>query len=302
MPSGNLTSVAAAAGTAMDMPEQVYKKIAAIAYAQFGVDLRSGRLELVRSRLAKLLRLQGFSNFSEYLEAVAADKCGKSLIEMMDALTTNHTSFYREKEHFAFLVEKILPQLAARPKISIWSAAAATGEEIYTILIVLIEALKLPFPSPCTEDRIEVRGTDISTRALETARSGVYSDERTDQLPISWRKYFKKGTAAQAGKVMVRPELRRMAKFERWNLMETPNYNQKYPIIFCRNVLIYFDQPTQEKVVARLQCCLEPNGYLFIGHSETLNGVPNGLKYVGPSIYQLVGAACGVPASMQGRP
>ncbi len=272
------------------LSDKTYKEIAQLTYGQCGVDLRTGKKELVSSRLTRVLKQSDCSSFEHYLDILKSDKTGRSLTAMIDALTTNHTSFLREQQHFDFLAAQAPKLFSSRKKLEIWSAASATGEEVYTLLMVLIEALKLPFPSAQTESWLTLWGTDISTNALEKAKVGIYPEVKLDPLPIEWkRKYFLKGKGIAEGTVRIRPELCRMAKFSQLNLIEVLPSEKLYPVIFCRNVMIYFDKTTQQQVVKSLVNCLEPEGFLMTGHAESITGFHAGLTYVEPALYQYRG-------------
>lgn len=267
--------------------EPLYAEIAELTYKQCGVDLRIGKRELVSARLAKKAQEMECDSLECYYRTVKSDHSGKMLIAMLDALTTNHTAFLRERQHFDYLAQRASSLFMGRQSLRIWSAAAATGEEVYTLLMVLIEALQLPFPSAHTESCLKVVGTDISTKALEVADAGIYCAEKMDPLPLNWqKKYFLRGKASATGMFRVRPELRRMACFSRLNLIEPIPSHQLYPVIFCRNAMIYFDQETKRRVVKSLISCLEPKGLLMIGHAESLTGVSNELTYLHPALYQ----------------
>jgi len=247
-----------------------FEKFRRLAYDKFGLNLTDAKHELVAARLGKKLRELKIPSFKAYYDLVMADRTGESLIALIDALSTNHTSFLREASHFAFLLARVLPALRKRSSIDIWSAPCSTGEEPYSIAVTLLEQLGMP-PKPA----LRIRATDISTKALAIAKP----------VPLI-RKYF---TQADPGAFQISAEVRRMIEFERFNLIEPMRANRTFPIIFCRNVMIYFDKPTQERVVASLSQFLEPGGYLMIGHSESLMGVVHGLEYVQPAIYKKPG-------------
>jgi len=269
---------------------RIYQQITNFAYDHCGVDLRRGKEQLVSVRLGKKMRELGCSSFENYFALVEQDRTGQALTAMIDALTTNYTSFLREAGHFEFMKQEILPTLLNRERIQIWSAASSTGEEIFSILFTLLDHYSLPSDSREAAARLKVRGTDISSRALRAAEAGVYSEDRLEGLPAGWlRRYFLRGQGSQQGYYRVKPEVRRMAEFGRFNLVEPHRERQQqYPLIFCRNVMIYFDRQTQEKVVQTLAEHLEPDGYLFIGHSESLNGISHQLKYVRPAVFRKV--------------
>lgn len=258
-----------------------------MAHSVFGLDLRPGKEALVSARLSKRLRTLGLSGVRSYLEAVKADRTGAELAMLIDALTTNYTSFFREPQHFEFLSSTVLPELAARPSFHIWSAGCATGEEPYSILFHTADTLG---GEPASVLRLTA--TDISTRALEVASAGIYPEQRLREMPPSWpKRYFLRGAGASQGSIRVRPEWRQRITFQRLNLMEDFSHVPPCSVIFCRNVMIYFDKPTQESLVRRFAGRLEPGGWLFIGHSEGLMGIQHGLESVRPAIYRKPGGA-----------
>jgi len=259
-----------------------FDRIAALAYEKFGLELKKGKEDLVSARLGKQIRAGSFRSFSDYYEHLLADRTGEALINMIDALTTNHTSFFREKAHFDFLTSELLPIWKTKSQIRIWSAACSSGEEPYTILMTLGEALGVS-----GLERVEVLATDISTRVLEVAQRAVYMDERFRDVPRSvLSRYLLRGEGKAAGHYRVKPNLVSRVKFRRMNLIERFPSLPSFDVIFCRNVMIYFDRETQEALVNRLAACLEPGGYLFIGHAESLTGIGHGLEYIRPAIYR----------------
>lgn len=264
------------------LSDREFQRIRELAHRKFGLDLKQGKQQLVAARLGKKLRSGGFGSFSEYFDYVIEDDTGEALIGMIDALTTNFTSFLREPSHFDFLRERVLPGLAGRDRIDIWSAAGATGEEPYTLVFVVLDAL-----GDGARHKLHVLATDISTRALETARKGIYPAERFEGIPAEWRRRFLlRGEGNWQGHYRVKPEVRSQVEFRRLNLVETISHVHPFPAIFCRNVMIYFDKPTQQKVISQMAQWLEPEGYLFIGHSESLTAVEHSLEYVRPAVYR----------------
>jgi chemotaxis protein methyltransferase CheR len=260
----------------------VFAKICRLAYEKFGLNLTEAKHQLVAARLGKKLRELKIPSYEAYYDLVVGDRTGESLIALIDALSTNHTSFLREASHFDFLIKNVLPALRKRPTIDVWSAPCSTGEEPYSIAVTLLEHLGTP-PKPA----LRIFATDISTRALAVAKKGSYAAERLVAMPAPLiRKYF---SQSGPGLFQVRPEVGRMIEFQRMNLIEPMRAGRLFPIIFCRNVMIYFDKPTQERVVASLSRFLEPGGYLLIGHSESLMGVHHALEYMQPAIYRKPG-------------
>lgn len=257
-----------------------FEKIRRLAYDTFGLDLRTGKETLVSARLGKQIRQFGFASFDEYYQHVVADKTGESLIHLIDALATNHTSFFREPVHFDFL-RKILRQWKQQAVIAIWSAACSTGEEPYSIAMCVLDEF-----GESGRDRVRILATDISTRVLSKAAEGIYPEKSLEGLPGPLlRKYWLRGEGDWRGSYRAKKSLRDMIEFRRLNLMEPVPSMNRFALIFCRNVMIYFDKPTQQGVVERLAACLEPGGYLLTGHAETLAGVTHGLRYVEPAVY-----------------
>ncbi|MGD0796902.1 MAG: protein-glutamate O-methyltransferase CheR [Acidobacteriaceae bacterium] len=264
-----------------------FDKIAQLAYDHFGVDLRNGKQGLVAARLGKKLRELNLKSFQAYYDYVKADRSGAALTAMVDHLTTNHTSFFREPRHFDLLRTTIVPTLIARPSIHIWSAACSSGEEPYTIAMSLLEA----FPREAAA-KVHIKATDISTRVLDKAKSGIYPAERTTGIPPAFlQKYMQKGAPGAPDAYRFKPEVRGMIDFAHLNLMGPLPQGYRASVIFCRNIMIYFDKPTQQRLVGRLAEHLEDGGYLFIGHSESLNNITHPLTYVCPATYRKPGAA-----------
>jgi chemotaxis protein methyltransferase CheR len=261
-----------------------FREVSRLAQASFGLELRAGKEALVAARLGKRMRARQLASVREYLRLVEADTTGVELAELVDALTTNFTSFLREADHFHFLRREIAPQLERRA-FTVWSAGCASGEEAYSILFTLAEALGAE-----TAGGWQVKATDISGRVLRAAARGVYAEERCTDLPAEWlRKYFQRGRGEWAGQLRVKPHWRARIEFERLNLMEPFDGVPQCAAIFCRNVMIYFDKRTQAGLVQKFTARLEPGGYLMIGHSEGLMGIAHGLEYTGPAIYRRPG-------------
>ncbi len=248
-----------------------------------GITLHAGKRELVAARLQKRLRATGADSYQDYLRLVETDASGGELRELLDAIATNHTNFFREHEHFAFMVDKVLPPLLARgARINLWSAACSTGEEPTTLAVSLLDALPAGCPIP-----LRILASDISNKALSVANSGVYTMDKVAAVPRRLLgKYFERGLGAQDGLARVRPLIRRVIDYRRINLLDVDSLGESFDAIFCRNVLIYFDSEVQQRVVAMLERHLAPGGYLFVAHSETLNGLSHGLRWILPAVYQ----------------
>lgn len=262
------------------LSQREFDQITELAYRTCGIDLKNGKQELVQSRLGKKIRQGKFESFKQYYDHVVADRTGEELIALLDALTTNFTSFLREAAHFDFLRKTIVPCLNGQ--IRIWSAACSTGEEPYTIAFSLLEELGMPATS-----RIQILASDISTRVLASAERGAYLAERFKDVPRDWlSRYLLRGSDHLEGWFQVKPIIRRMIEFRRLNLMETFRPAQPFQVIFCRNVMIYFNKETQEQLVNRFASCLAPGGYLLIGHSESLTGLKHPYEYIKPAVYR----------------
>jgi chemotaxis protein methyltransferase CheR len=266
-----------------------FREVQALARDVFGLDLKQGKEGLVGARLSKRVRELGLGSIGEYLARVRSDRSGAELVSLIDALTTNFTSFLREPRHFELLRARILPELEDLDRIRIWSAGCSSGEEPYSVLFSAAEHL-----GAHRIGRLRLLATDISTRALGRAEAGIYPEQRLLELPEPWRqKYFQAGFGASAGSVRVRGEWRQRIEFSRLNLMERFDRLGRFHVIFCRNVMIYFDKPTQEDLVRRFAAQLEPGGWLLIGHSEGLMGIRHDLRYVMPAVYRRGGVGKG---------
>jgi chemotaxis protein methyltransferase CheR len=259
-----------------------YDKIRKLAYDTFGLDLRTGKETLVSTRLARQIRQSGHLSFNAYYQHVVDDSTGKALINLIDALTTNHTSFFREQAHFDFLRKTFLPAYKDCRTIDIWSAACSSGEEPYTIAMCLAEEL-----GAAVHGKARILATDISTQVLEKGERGMYRTDRFEGVSDArLHKFWLRGERDWAGWYRVKKDLRALVEFRRFNLLGDESGPGSFQLIFCRNVMIYFDKPTQQRVVRRLAGCLEPGGYLLTGHSESLTGIDHGLEYIQPAIYR----------------
>lgn len=265
------------------LSDEEFERFRSLIYAESGIALSEPKGALLVSRLSRRLRELGLASFTDYYNRVVADPTREELTRMLDLISTNKTEFFREPGHFEFLRNEILPTLNANKRARIWSAGCSTGEEPYTIGITLYEAV----PNPEQWD-LRILASDLSTRVLSHAAAGIYEAERIASVPPEIvKRHFLKGRGDRAGFVMVKPHLKKIVQFRRINLMD-----ERFPIktpldvIFCRNVMIYFDRPTQERVVAKFHRYLNPGGYLFIGHSETLQWVRHPFRPVVPTIYR----------------
>ena len=260
---------------------QEFDQIRQLAYRTFGLDLKAGKEELVSARLRKLVRGGGFRSFQDYYQSILQDRTGASLLAMIDALATNHTSFLREPDHFQFLRDHVVPGLGARDPVEVWTAACSTGEEVWTLAMVLNEALP--------HRRVRIAASDISNKALSFAQRAVYPVERCHGVSAAWLSRYFAAEGRPPVSYQIAPALRACVAFRRLNLIESYSWAHPFPIIFCRNVMIYFDRQTQERVIAGLSQYLEPGGYLFVGHAESLTRVSHALEYVRPAVYRKPG-------------
>jgi chemotaxis protein methyltransferase CheR len=267
--------------------ERDFQTISRLVYETCGIHLHMGKRELVRARLAKLLRQGRFDSFADYIHHVEQDTSGQELIQLIDAISTNLTSFFRENDHFVYLQNEYLSACLARKheqrsyRLRVWSAGCSSGEEPYTIGIVLSEVL----PSDRPWD-VKILATDISTRVLGIAREGVYDEQKVKSVPkLLKQRYLHRQPGSTDRMYQVSDSLKDMILFRRLNLQEPWPVKGPIDVIFCRNVMIYFDKQTQQRLIERFWEVLAPGGVLFTGHSESLTGIAHSFKYVQPTIY-----------------
>ena len=275
---------------AASLSTQEFDKLSSFIYDQCGIKMPPIKKTMLETRLRKRLRATGHNTFGEYCNFLFSKQGTlEELIHMIDVVTTNKTDFFREPAQFTFLTNTALPELVqmsgagkSRP-LHIWSAGCSTGEEPYTIAIVLSE-----FARQFSQFQFSVLATDISTRVLDTAKTAIYENEKVGIIPMELKKkYFLKGKNHRKNFVRVVPDLRKRIGFQRINFMEgNLNVTDKMDIVFCRNVIIYFDKETQERVIKKLLDQLVPGGYLFVGHSETIFNSNFPIRQVAPSIYR----------------
>ena len=276
---GNLLATTNRSATSPLMKPADFQRLQQLAYQRFGFDLRDGKEEMVAARLSNRVRELGFDSFHRYLDHVTSSAGSQDFTEMVDMLTTNFTSFFRELAHFDFLRKFLASPAVRNKKIRLWSAACSSGEEPYSLAISILEAP--------VQLNASIMATDISTRILEKAKKGVYTLDRLSGIsPEQQRKYFLRGSGKSEGLCRVKPALTGLIDFRPFNLVQPQTHESQFSMIWCRNVMIYFDKPTQERVVSHLASSLEPGGYLIIGHSEALNGIQHSLRYVQPAVYQ----------------
>jgi chemotaxis protein methyltransferase CheR len=243
-----------------------FERVRRMIHARAGINLNPSKQNMVYSRLARRLRVLGCASFSEYLDSLESGRRNVEEWEhFVNALTTNLTAFFREAHHFPILAE-LLRARRTQSELSIWCCAASTGEEPYSIAMTAMDAL------PGAAARVRVLATDIDTNVLDVARTGVYSLDRIEKLDDSLcRRHFFRGRGPHEGKVRVRPELQALLTYRRLNLLD-PQWDVRggFDAIFCRNVMIYFDKPTQRRILEKFAPLLKPGGLLFVGHSENL--------------------------------
>jgi chemotaxis protein methyltransferase CheR len=270
--------------TANEIPLTVaeFERICKIMFEQSAIVLREGKEGLVRSRLAKHVRRLGLESYTEYLEAVNADASGRERSDMIDSLTTNKTSFYREGAHFEYLQDEVLPKLlAARERVRIWSAGCSSGEEPYTLAMLLHELVRDP-----VQRDVRILATDLSSKVLGMAREATYPEAAIAELPWSGaERYFTRVNAGGQRALRVRDDVRSLIRFARLNLMEQWPMDGGFQVIMCRNVMIYFDKQVQARLVDRFWELLAPGGHLFVGHSESLTSLKHRFTYVQPAVY-----------------
>jgi chemotaxis protein methyltransferase CheR len=266
--------------TPIKLEKAQFEKISQLVYRMTGINLHPGKHELVKARLIKRLRVLGLKSVDAYMEYLENNDPKGELVSMIDAMMTNKTSFFREQRHFDYLGRQIIPRLRNR-KIRIWSAGCSSGEEPYSIAIILNETI---------QDQVlwdlRILATDLSNRMLALARKGIYDIKSLqDMSPLLISKYFKCIETNPVRCYQVIEGLRRLLHFARLNLVGEWPMRGTFDVIFCRNVMIYFDEPIREQLVNRFWKLLNPGGYLFVGHSESLAGSQHKFCYVEPAIY-----------------
>ncbi len=267
--------------------DQEFGSIRKLVYDNFGINLTDQKKTLVVGRLQKVLRERNFSTFQAYFQWLTNDSTGEGLDELANRISTNHTFFNREKAHFEFFSQTVLPEIQARRQqqnshdVRIWCAGCSSGEEPYTLMMLMMEHFK----NQLNKWNPMLLATDISATALKTAMAAKYPNDRVDQLPAGLRnKYFNK---QPDGSMVVKDEVRKRIFFRRHNLMDsTFPFKKPFDTVFCRNVMIYFDRATRNTLVAKYHKHTAKGGYLFIGHSETLGRDETAYHYVMPAVYR----------------
>lgn len=266
----------------MHINDQDFRRFVDFIHKNYGIDLNKKR-HLIETRLNTTIKELGYSNFTDYIDFIIKGKSAKDIENMLNKVTTNYTYFMREQEHFSYFMKEILPNLMLKKKdrsLNIWSAGCSSGEEPYTISILLKEYLGVGASKWDTR----VLATDISQRVLTAAQKGVYERQALKDVPEAWKKkYFKN---LENDKVQVSQDIRNNVIFRPFNLMDPIRFKKKFDVIFCRNVMIYFDQSTKHDLTERFFDATAPSGYLLIGHSETLDKNATSYHYIMPATYQ----------------
>ena len=271
------------------LTDKTFTSLARFIQGEYGIKMPPVKKVMLQSRLHKRLKLLGFHSFDAYCDFLFSPAGKAEIVEMINAVSTNKTDFFREPAHFDYLVEHVLPKFrdpfstSTTRMFNVWSAGCSTGEEPYTLAMVLMDyALQM------RHFQFKIMATDISTRVLAHARKAVYTERSIAPVPVSLRKkYMMRSKDRSKGQIRMHPVIREKITFQRMNFMDDSfNLPHKFDIIFCRNVVIYFDLATQEKLFRKFVRQLRPNGFLFIGHSETLNGLDLPFRVVFPTVYQ----------------
>lgn len=257
-----------------------FDRVRALIYKQAGISLGESKQEMVYSRLARRLRAKGLNTFEEYLNGLESGRDNEEWVAFTNALTTNLTSFFREAHHFPILAEHMRNKKAP---LSIWCSASSTGEEPYSIAMTVCEAFGTLTPP------VSIIATDIDTNVLATAANGVYPIDRIDKMEQDRvKRFFQRGKGERSNMVRVRPELRQLVTFKPLNLLASSwPLSGAFDVIFCRNVMIYFDKPTQGRILARFVPLMKPDGLLFAGHSENFMYASDAFKLRGKTVYEL---------------
>ncbi|MBA3849847.1 MAG: chemotaxis protein CheR [Opitutus sp.] len=274
------------------MRDSEFEFIRTLVYDHSRIQLGPDKRELVSARLGKRLRATQLTTIGEYCALLQGPQAEEELSHLIDAISTNHTFFFRENSHFDFVRQQLVPEMEARrakerwSRFHAWSAACSSGEEPYSLAMTLSECLPSGWPW-------HIECTDISHKILAKARAAIYKSEVVAKLPPAQVKaYFQRGVGPQEGNYRVRPALQQCLSFHQMNLLVgEPPFREPFQVIFCRNVMIYFDRPTQEELVNKLTRRLVPGGYLLVGHSESLTGIRHSLQMVKPAIYRRPTAA-----------
>ncbi|QNU67352.1 protein-glutamate O-methyltransferase CheR [Ruminiclostridium herbifermentans] len=268
----------------LTITDKEFKQLAAYIKENYGINLREEKKALVSGRLQNVLTNNNFSNYSDYVKYILEDKTGTAAATLVNKITTNLTFFMREADHFSYFKAKVLPYIKTTGKdkdIRIWSAGCSSGEEPYTLAMLIDEF----FGKEKALWDSKILATDISDKVLDIAKKGIYSNEGIERLPSSWKfNYFYK---IDNERFALLDRIKKEVIFRKFNLMdEIFPFKRKFQVIFCRNVMIYFDEQTKRRLVDKFYDSMEYGGFLFIGHSESLNRQETRFKYVMPAIYR----------------
>lgn len=268
----------------IDLTDEEFNSMAGFIKSNYGINIKEEKRVLLNGRLSSTLAQGGYKDFSEFSEALMSKKSSKAVIDLVNNITTNHTFFMREKDHFFYFKNTVLPYLeksVSDKDLRIWCAACSTGEESYTLAMIIDEY----FGKKKFFWNSKILATDISEKVLNEAKSGIYSNEKLQTLPSLWNmNYFRKCDDKSS---VVIDALKNDILYRKFNLMEKNfPFKKKFQVIFCRNVLIYFDNNTKIELVRKFYDCLEDGGYLFIGHSEAIAKNESDFKYIIPSVYR----------------
>ena len=271
--------------TGIVLKQDDFERVRSLIYAYSGINMHEGKHALVRARLMKRLRELRMDSFRDYLNYIESEEGSAEFLSFVDVLTTNKTHFFRENKHFDFIRDKVAAEVAGRNK-KWWSAGCSSGEEPVTLAITLFESLKSMNTKPTG---VKILATDLSREVLGIAKAGEYPENRMDDVPQEIkRKYFRKQASISAS-YGVSPEIMQMITYGRLNLLAEWPMKGPFHVIMCRNVMIYFDRKTQQQLISRFYNLLEPGGYLFIGHSESVSGKDHSFVNVMPAVYQKPG-------------
>ncbi|MDA9556139.1 protein-glutamate O-methyltransferase CheR [Vibrio sp.] len=274
-----------------EFTEKDFNFIREFIYQTAGIQLADSKQRMVYGRVVKRVRSLKLNSISNYLQFMQTSPDEREML--INALTTNKTHFFRESHHFDFVKKELLPNWKGKETIRIWSSASSTGEEPYSLACLLhlydIYAKTKGIPHNLT--KYKLLATDLDTNVLKKAKQAVYDESSANNIPSLYLKHcFVKGKGANAGKIRMRPEIASMVTFNQLNLLEQWPMKNKFDLIFCRNVMIYFDKPTQEKLLTRFHQQLAPNGYLIIGHSEGVGSLEHLYEPLGMTIYKKIGS------------
>lgn len=266
-----------------------FKRLASYIERNVGIKMPEQKILMMQARLSSRLNALNMTSFADYVDYVLSGENNEEVLHMIDVMTTNLTHFFREPTHFEFLSNRVLTEYIADKKTSIklWSAGCSTGQEPYTLAIVIKEFLR---KNKISHFDFSILATDISTRVLDKAEKAVYPAESVAKVPLTVKKsYFLKSKNSEKPLVRIKPEIRNKINFKRVNFIDSDyGFKETFQIIFCRNVLIYFDKDIQKKVLEKFMTYLEPGGYLFLGHSETVMNMDLPLKTVSPTVFQKI--------------